>query len=208
MSIATKHSIYTLLSTKFSTEAINILPKEYKTILTILHLKLGDITQQNVDIVVNAANKDLLPGGGVCGSIFRAARSRQLLTECINQAPCSIGEYKKTLGYSLPSKFIYHTVGPQSMDKKALMNCYKNCLLGMIEDEMKSIAFPCISTGIYGFPSDTAADTVGNGLIEWLLERVENGDEIPDRIILCCFLEKDYQFYLKTFKNLFDKIIN
>jgi O-acetyl-ADP-ribose deacetylase (regulator of RNase III) len=121
----------------------------------------GDITKQSVDVIVNAANTTLLGGGGVDGAIHRAA-GPELLEECRTIGGCSTGEARITRGYRLPAKWVIHTVGPvwrggNSGEDELLANCYRNCFRLMEENNLRSVAFPSISTGAYGFPMERAA---------------------------------------------------
>ncbi|KAM6433657.1 ADP-ribose glycohydrolase MACROD2 isoform 2-T3 [Rhynochetos jubatus] len=164
----------------------------------------GDITLLEVDAIVNAANSSLLGGGGVDGCIHRAA-GPCLVAECRNLSGCETGQAKITCGYDLPAKYVIHTVGPiarghlTDTHKENLANCYKSSLKLAKENNIKSIAFPCISTGIYGFPNEPAAVIALNTIKEWLSK---NHNEV-DRIIFCVFLEVDYKIFKKKMGEFF-----
>ncbi|MFA6819397.1 MAG: O-acetyl-ADP-ribose deacetylase [Bacteroidaceae bacterium] len=145
----------------------------------------GDITKMNVDAIVNAANKTLMGGGGVDGAIHRAA-GPELLRECVLLNGCCTGQAKVTRGYSLPAKYVIHTVGPiYGADADPVGNlaaCYRNCLCVAHLNHVHSLAFPCISTGVYGFPKEKAARIA----FETVRAELKKYPEITS-VIFCCF---------------------
>ncbi|XP_070693318.1 ADP-ribose glycohydrolase MACROD1 isoform X2 [Pempheris klunzingeri] len=159
----------------------------------------GDITKLEIGAIVNAANKTLLGGGGVDGAIHRAA-GPMLKKECASLHGCETGEAKITCGYGLPAKYVIHTVGPIAqggvgeVEKNALRSCYKNSLKTATENAARSVAFPCISTGIYGYPPKQAVHEALATVREYL---DEHHDKL-DRVIFCVFLPTDKELYLQN----------
>ncbi|HYQ56999.1 MAG TPA: O-acetyl-ADP-ribose deacetylase [Draconibacterium sp.] len=162
--------------------------------MSIIRLHRGDITQLNVDAIVNAANKSLLGGGGVDGAIHRAA-GPELLYECRQLNGCETGDAKITKGYNLPAKHIIHTVGPVYNEGKyneaqKLASCYHRSLELALQNGVKSIAFPNISTGIYGYPKQEAAKIA----IQSSKEFIKSNPEIEE-LIFCVFDDENYRIY-------------
>lgn len=161
----------------------------------------GDVTKVKAEAIVNAANKTLLGGGGVDGAIHRAA-GPELLKECKRLGGCETGEAKITNGYNLPTDHIVHTVGPvwkggDKKEKKQLASCYQNSLELASKNNIKSIAFPAISTGVYRFPVEKAAHIALYETKKFLAE-----NETIDKVIFVLFSERDYQIYKKAYRNL------
>lgn len=159
-----------------------------------IELIRGDITRLEVDAIVNAANNSLLGGGGVDGAIHRAA-GHELLEECRTLNGCKTGDAKITKGYNLPAKHVIHTVGPVWNDglhdePQLLVSCYRRCLEVAIENGLKSIAFPNISTGVYHFPKQKAAMLA----IETVQEFLKNNSEIEE-LIFCVFDDENFSLY-------------
>lgn len=162
----------------------------------ILHVVQDDITTLKVDAIVNAANSSLLGGGGVDGAIHRAA-GPELLHECRLLGGCKTGEAKLTRGYRLPAKFVIHTVGPvwrggTHGEPELLASCYRNSLRLAAEHDAHSIAFPCISTGVYGYPAELAARIT----VETINSSLPQLDSIRE-VIFCCFSAGDFTIYRK-----------
>lgn len=157
----------------------------------------GDITTQNVDAIVNAANTSLLGGGGVDGAIHRAA-GPELLRECRKLNGCKTGEAKITEGYKLTARKVIHTVGPiwhggVNGEDELLASCYRNSLIIAQENDIKSIAFPSISTGVYRFPVERAAQIAICEIKKFL-----GADKNIEKVVMVCFDDKTYQAYLNA----------
>jgi len=160
----------------------------------------GDITKIQVDAIVNAANEALLPGGGVSGAIHRAA-GPELAEACKAVAPCPTGEARITPGFRLPAKWVIHTVGPiwqggTQNEPQLLESAYRSSLALAKQYGLRTVAFPSISTGIYGYPLEKAAPIALKVLL----------DEAPnfDALYLVAFDEKTYEAYQKAYKSLTD----
>jgi O-acetyl-ADP-ribose deacetylase (regulator of RNase III) len=161
-----------------------------------IELFKGDITTLKVDAIVNAANTSLLGGGGVDGAIHRAAGS-ELLSECRTLNGCNTGDAKITKGYNLKAKYVIHTVGPvwrggNDNEDELLESCYRRSLEVAVENQIKSIAFPNISTGVYGFPKNRAAEIAINAVKLFM-----NKPTSLERIIFAVFDQENYQLYAK-----------
>lgn len=164
----------------------------------------GDITTIKVDAIVNAANNSLLGGGGVDGAIHKAA-GRELLAECRTLGGCHTGEAKITKGYNLPASFVIHTVGPvwqggKANEDKLLASCYRNSLQLAVENGIKTIAFPSISTGAYHFPLKRAARTAMLEIMNFL-----EMDKSLDKVFIVCFEEETFEAYEMVLRELKDK---
>jgi O-acetyl-ADP-ribose deacetylase (regulator of RNase III) len=162
----------------------------------------GDITKQKVDAIVNAANNSLLGGGGVDGAIHRAA-GPQLLEETRKIGGCPTGEARVSKGYNLPAKWVIHTVGPiwkggHKNEEGLLADCYRNSLKAAVDRGAKTVAFPSISTGAYGFPLDRATEIA---LKE--TKRFLETDKTLEKVAFVCFGEKALKTYQETCKRVF-----
>jgi O-acetyl-ADP-ribose deacetylase len=163
--------------------------------MTKINVIQGDLTNQKVDAIVNAANTSLLGGGGVDGAIHRAA-GPELLKECQSLNGCKVGEAKITKGYKLPAKHVIHTVGPvwnggSDREEELLASAYRNSMQLALDHKLKTIAFPNISTGVYLFPREKAAGIAINAAQDFTQKHPEAFDEV----IFVCFDEGNYNIY-------------
>ena len=162
--------------------------------MTDLYLVLADITRLEVDAIVNAANNSLLGGEGVDGAIHQAA-GPGLLTECRGLGGCPTGDARITKGYNLPARYIIHTVGPiwqdgQHGEADLLASCYRLSLEIASQNQLTTIAFPCIGTGVYGYPHQAAARVT----VEAVRDFIKSPNPL-EKVIFCCFLRQDYDIY-------------
>lgn len=162
--------------------------------MTRIELYKGDITTIHIDAIVNAANNSLLGGGGVDGAIHRAAGG-DLLAECRTLNGCETGDAKITKGYNLPAKFVIHAVGPvwhggKSGEPEKLASCYRRSLELALKNGLKSVAFPNISTGVYGYPKNNAGEIAVETVQTFLLKNEE-----IERVIFCVFDDENFSIY-------------
>jgi len=160
---------------------------------------IGDITKQNTEAIVNAANTSLLGGGGVDGAIHRAAGAK-LREECKTLNGCCTGEAKITKGYNLPAKYVIHTVGPvwnggKFNEEEKLANCYGNSLVLAVKNKIKSISFPSISTGVYRFPVDKASSIALKEINNFLIK-----NKFLQSVVIVCFDKNTFDVYMSAFK--------
>ncbi|KAJ8337982.1 hypothetical protein SKAU_G00369480 [Synaphobranchus kaupii] len=166
----------------------------------------GDITKLEIDAIVNAANKTLLGGGGVDGSIHRGA-GPLLKKECATLGGCETGQAKITGAYGLPAKYVIHTVGPIAQgavgdrERDGLHSCYLTCLDLAVEHQLRTVAFPCISTGVYGYPPDEAVEVA----LATVRKYLEDHNAQLDRVIFCVFLKSDEDLYQERLPQYFPR---
>lgn len=170
---------------------------------TKISVVIGDITKQEVDAIVNAANNTLLGGGGVDGAIHRAA-GPELLEECRKIGGCETGKAVITKGYNLPAEYVIHTVGPvwrggSHGEAELLASCYKESLKLAVERGIRTIAFPSISTGAYGYPVELAAPIAINTVAEFVDSASSSSIE---EVRFVCFHEKTYEIYRRELDRL------
>lgn len=163
-----------------------------KSIDERITIKKDDITRQETDAIVNAANTSLLGGGGVDGAIHRAA-GPQLLEECRSLGGCPTGDAKLTQGYNLPAKYVIHTVGPvwkggEKKEEELLASCYRKSLQVAVDNRLATISFPSISTGVYGFPFKKACRIALREIRAFLAAHSDLKE-----VRLVCFSDSDYQ---------------
>jgi len=169
--------------------------------MAVVELIQSDITKLDVDAIVNAANSTLRGGGGVDGAIHRAAGS-QLLAECIKLGGCPTGEAKITKGFNLKARFIIHAVGPiwqggNNNESELLAGCYQNSLSLAVENNCTSIAFPNISTGVYGFPKELAADIAIQKVRSYIFT-----NKTIIKVFFCCFDSENFLIYKRLLEKL------
>lgn len=172
-----------------------------RSIIDRIRIIEGDITRLRVDAIVNAANESLLGGGGVDGAIHRAA-GPELLAECRKLGGCPTGHAKLTGGHRLPARYIIHTVGPvyhggRQREADQLRSCYNESLCVAAESAIESIAFPCVSTGIYAYPKPEACTIALSAAIEWL-----STHDLPREVTFCCFGPEDTSLYRASLKSI------
>lgn len=174
--------------------------KNINDVISRIEIVQGDITKQRVDAIVNAANKTLLGGGGVDGAIHRAA-GPELLMECRKLGGCPTGEARITSGYNLPAKYVIHTVGPvyrgRPDDAQLLAGCYKNSLNLAIRHQVRTIAFPAISCGVYGYPIKEASRITVDTTIDFLFDNIS-----IETVVYVLFSPGDVKVYDEYLKSL------
>jgi O-acetyl-ADP-ribose deacetylase len=175
-----------------------------KKITDMMEIMQGDITKLDVDAIVNAANRSLLGGGGVDGAIHRAAGPK-LLEECRKLGGCDTGDAKITKGYNLEARHVIHTVGPvysgKAQDSRLLSQCYFNSMRLASDNKLKSIAFPAISCGVYGYPVEKACKVA----VDTVRKYLEDGKSSVKRVLFVLFSRGDLDIYAKYLKKMPDE---
>ncbi|KAJ2396007.1 O-acetyl-ADP-ribose deacetylase macrod2 [Coemansia sp. RSA 2559] len=171
-------------------KADKILNPKKQAFLSHVSIWKGDITTLEVDAIVNAANESLLGGGGVDGAIHRAA-GPQLLEACRKLNGCKTGQAKITPGFNLPAKYVIHTVGPVGEKRDLLASAYTESLKVAKANNVRTIAFPCISTGVYGYPAEAASRVAKQAVENWTNEH----PDALDRVVFCVFDDKSERCY-------------
>ncbi len=172
-----------------------------ESLKTRIEIVRDDITRQAVDAIVNAANSSLLGGGGVDGAIHRAA-GPGLLAECRTLGGCPTGEARMTRGYDLSARYVIHTVGPvwhggTKGEPALLAACYRNSLTLARDEGLATVAFPSISTGVYGYPVEKACRIALTETLRFL-----DNNPAPDRVVFVCFSKVDAEVYHAAFREL------
>jgi len=170
--------------------------------MTHIEIIQGDITDETVDVIINAANRSLLGGGGVDGAIHRKA-GPALLKECRSLKGCKTGEAKITKGYNLPARFVIHTPGPvwrggTANEATLLANCYTHSLMIAKDNNLHSISFPSISTGVYRFPLDQAAKIA----IDTIQNFIEQNQDALNRVRIVCFDVRTFKAYSEYYAQI------
>ena len=169
--------------------------REHPVTLTLIQ---ADITTLKVDAIVNAANSSLLGGGGVDGAIHRAA-GPELVAYCRTLNGCATGEAKISPGFKLPAQYVIHTVGPvwhggNQDEPELLASCYRNSMQLAVDNDITSLAFPAISTGVYGYPIEQATDIAINSVID-SIQQASVSQLVITEVIYCCFSAADAAVY-------------
>ncbi len=166
----------------------------------LLEIVQGDITEQDTDVIVNAANAQLAPGGGVCGAIHRAA-GPELAKACAKLGGCPTGELRVTPGFNLKAKYVFHAVGPVYRglpeDARLLASCYKESLQKLVDMGLTSISFPAISTGIFGYPMREAAQVALKTVADFL-----KGCSAGITVRMVLFSKPDYEVHREVLEEL------
>ena len=175
---------------------------EHVVTLTVIQ---ADITTLPLDAIVNAANSSLLGGGGVDGAIHRAA-GKELVEYCRTLDGCPTGDAKISPGFKLPAQYVIHTVGPvwhggNQGEPELLASCYRNSIQLTVDNDITSIAFPAISTGVYGYPIEQATEIAIGSVIDSVKQAAQSGSAIEE-VVFCCFSAGDAAIYQKKLETI------